>query len=190
VRAEGVNIDFEGGSNAASVGLVALSPGPHGVTTDLAISGGVARAATLDVEVYARTSGSLGVDHWVEADLHIGADVAGNYTGVMTRVSGSNTNYSWHKFEVWGTWDGFRLLTLVDGAIAQEQYFPYPLRPDTTYRLRLEARGIRITGFVDGEWLFEVIRTANADHPFAGLNMTASRDASNTTLDNFAAGAF
>lgn len=183
-----VDIDFEQGSDAASVGLDALSPGPHGVTTDLAIAFGVARARRLDVEVYARTPSLGSADHWVEADLHIGADIAGNYTGVMTRVSASDTGYAWHKLEVWGTWNGFRLLTLVGSRIADEQYFSYRLQPDTTYRVRLEARGSTISGWIDGRPLFEVTAPAVPWSSTAGLNMTASGDPSNSTLDNLRAG--
>ncbi len=183
-------IDFQRGTDAASVGLVAMSPGPHGATTDLAISGGVARAQQLGVEVYARTPDLGSPDHWVEADLTIGADITGNFTGVMTRVAESNTGYRWHKFETWGTWNGLRLLTLVDSRIDEEQYFPYQLRANTTYRLRLEARGTTLVGFVDGVELFRVTRTAGAGNRSAGINMTASGNASNTMIDNLAAGAF
>ncbi len=38
--------------------------------------------------------------------------------------------------------------------------------------------------------LFRVTRTAGAGNRAAGINMTASGNASNTTLDNLAAGAF
>ena len=183
-----VAIDFQQGTDAASVGLEALSPGPHGVTTDLAISGGVARARRLDVEVYARTTGLGSADHWVEADLRIGADIAGNYTGVMTRVSASDAGYAWHKLEVWGSWNGFRLLTLVGSRIADEQYFPYRLEANTTYRIRLEARGSTISGWVDGRPLFDVSPPAVPWSPMAGINMTASGDPSNSTLDNLRAG--
>ena len=189
-RAVAVAVDFQRGSDAASVGLVAMSPGPHGATTDLMISGGVARAQELGVEVYARTSDLGSPDHWVEADLTIGADVTGNFTGVMTRVAESSTGYSWHKFETWGTWNSLRLLTLVDSRIDEEQYFPYQLRANTTYRLRLEARQSTLIGFVDGVELFRVTRTAGAGNRSAGINMTSSGNASNTTLDNLAAGAF
>ena len=183
-----VDIDFQQGSDAASVGLDALTPGPHGITTDLAIGFGVARARRLDVEVYARTRDLGSADHWVEADLHIGGDIAGNYTGVMTRVSASDAGYAWHKLEVWGSWNGFRLLTLVGSRIADEQYVPYRLQADTTYRIRLEARGSTIAAWVDGQQLFEVTAPTVPWSPTAGINMTASGDPSNSTLDNLRAG--
>ena len=166
-----------------------MSPGPHGQSTDITVRNGVAMPAEVGVEALLRTPSLGSADQWIEATLHVGSSRVDNYTGIMVRVSDTGGRYAWHKFEVWaGSTTQFRLLTLVDNRIAEEHYFDYTIRPNSDYRLRLEARGTTLTGYVDGVRLFSVDVFLNTTATSTGLHFMTGGRLDDATLDDVETG--
>ncbi|MFN8024399.1 MAG: hypothetical protein U0Q03_22920 [Acidimicrobiales bacterium] len=104
-------------------------------------------------------------------------------------MSDTDGHYAWHKLEVWaGSSDRFRLLSLVDDKIADEHYFDYTIRPNTDYRLRLEARGTTLTGYVDGVLLFSIDQPLNTTGGSTGLHFMTGGNLDDATLDDVVTG--
>jgi hypothetical protein len=195
--------NFATGMVAGDVGLANTpSNGLHNYNVALAISGGVARPSAPAGEGYGDciafpAQNDISANHYAEADVIIGAAGVGSggtgaYTGVMVRVtptSGSGhpaSAYNWYKFEVCGDTNNVRFVKIVNGAIAGDQYYPYSIQPNQTYRFRLEANGSTITGKINGSTIFTRTETqlTTGKPGITIYNNTANQ----TAIDNFSAG--
>jgi hypothetical protein len=190
-----VTQDFSTGSTMSDIGWSNLpAPGPHGVgqLTTGQISGGVVQALTADDDCYLFPNTALNsADHYVEATVKVGsAGVRDDYTGVFVR--GNMTNYSWWKMETCGSSTTVRLISLINGALGPEYYTSQTFSANTDYVFRLEARGSRIIGFVDGVQKFDVDASSLTTQQVAGIEIgnNTSLSPRGTTMDNAEVGNF
>lgn len=188
-----VSINFDGGTNAASVGMVDIvNPGPHGscCTDKLTIRDGAVvdgNPDSLTFDMYAAVNKDFSNDQYAEADVYVGSSTADTNTGVFVRANTTGPMYSWYKFEFFGNSSQVRLLPLIDNAIyrPEETYVNVPggIQLYTTYRLKLVAQGNRIMGYVNDNLLIDIQGGAiTSGRP--GVNIHGAY----TTIDNFKAG--
>lgn len=190
-----VTQNFSTGSVMSDIGWSNLpAPGPHGVgqLTTGQITGGVVQAAEADKDCYLFPNTALNsADHYAQAVVKVGtAGVRDDYTGVFVR--GNMTSYSWWKMETYGSTSGVRLISLINGALGPEYYASQTIAANTDYTFRLEARGTRIIGFVNGVQKFDVDADVLTTQQVAGIEIgnNTSLSPRGTTMDNAEIGNF
>lgn len=150
------------------------------------IVNGEMRANVMDDQIVMyHTADLLSTDHWVEADLLIGATVTGQYTGLVCRVAGTST---WYAFTMAGDATRMKFQRVSNGAPNAAIYGTVPggFAPNTTRRLRMQVRNGSITCSVDGTVVINTLdNTASSG---GGTGTTGTTNGAHVFSTNFTVG--
>jgi hypothetical protein len=186
------NFNVADGTTTTALGFASVGgSGPGGSLTTIRTDGGRAEPSTTSTDAYVYYDEGLGSsDHYAEADIVIAGrqTKGGDFAGVMVRMRPGST-YTYWRLETYGSSHNVRLLGIVNNVTQYEDYAPVWLVPGKSYRFRLEAKGNKIRGYVNGALKFDVTSTLITDGEYAGLKMRAAV-ANRLYVDNFEAGNF
>lgn len=173
-----VNELFASGSTAADAHFTMLQ-------NNLSISDGTLRVSAVNQQTDAYHNVDLGsINHYVEADVVLGASDTGSYFGINARQATAGYTYYNLQVQPGGI---LVLLKVVNGSLTQLGSYTTGWSPSSTHKIRLEVNGNSIIALTDGTQRISVTDSGITTGTRVGVYAYATVSTTNLQLDNFKA---